>query len=113
MTAPLWIDLGPIEDFPDNVHACVTVQEEPVVVMNAGGTIYAVQDRCPHARMPIGDGERAGLILTCPHHGYAFNIKTGMNVDAPDDDMPIKTYPVRVESGRVSIQLNHDDQDEA
>jgi nitrite reductase/ring-hydroxylating ferredoxin subunit len=113
MTEAQWIDLGPIVNFPDDIHSCITAGDQSVVVMNAGGTIYAIQNRCPHAGLPIGDGERSGLTLTCPYHGYTYNIKTGKNIDAPHDETPVKTYPVRIESGRVSIRLTHDNKDEA
>ena len=113
MTEPIWIDLGPIADFPEDVHTCTTVQGEQVVVINAGGILYAIENSCPHAGRPLGGGERAGLILTCPYHGYTYNIKTGKNIDAPDEEEPVKTYPVRIESGQVSIRLIQNDKDEA
>ena len=105
MTHPDWIDLGPATDFPESSQACVRPNGVPVVLMNVEGTFYALQDRCPHAGRPLGDGERAGLTLTCPHHGYTFNIKNGKNIDDPDFGEPVPTYPVRVESGRVLIQI--------
>lgn len=113
MTTPdtPWTDLGPIENFPDSVHTCIAVKDEPVLVINAGGTLYAIENRCPHAGRPLDEGERAGLILTCPYHGYTYNIKTGKNIDAPDEESPVRTYPVRIEAGRVSIRLAQSDKD--
>lgn len=112
MTEAQWTDLGPIEDFPVDVHTCITIQDQSLVVINAGGSLYVIENRCPHAGRPLNNGERAGLILTCPYHGFTYNIKNGKNIDAPDEETPVNTYPVRTEAGRISIELTYDDKDE-
>ena len=74
--------------------------------MHVEGTFYVLENRCPHAGQPLGDGERAGLTLTCPYHGYTYHIKTGKNIDFPDDERPVKTFPVRVQAGIVQVLLD-------
>jgi nitrite reductase/ring-hydroxylating ferredoxin subunit len=54
--------------------------------------------------MPLGEGELAGKIITCPFHGYAFDITTGRNVDFPDD-APATRLPVRREGDRIMVDL--------
>ena len=56
--------------------------------------------------MPLGEGDLTGKVLTCPFHGYAYNIETGKNVDFPDTEQPVHTIPIRVtEAGVMQADL--------
>lgn len=96
-----WIDVTDAADLPPGAKVC-TAQ---VVVANVDGNLHAIENHCPHAGMPLGEGELRGKIITCPFHGYAFRIDTGLNVDYPDD-VPAKTLPVRVENGTVQVDID-------
>ncbi len=112
-----WTDLGPADDFPSDKHTCLNTEGadgtrgRALVVLHVDGAWYALENRCPHAGRPLGDGERAGMTLTCPYHGYAYHIKTGKNIDFPDEETPVRTFPIRVEDGRVQVQITNDEAD--
>lgn len=105
MTDGVWTDIGPKENFPTDQQVCVDRPDARLVVMNVGGELYAVENQCPHAGRPLGDGERRGMTITCPYHGYTYHIKTGKNIDNPDYETPVKTFPVRLNDARVEVQL--------
>ncbi len=100
--------MGPTDRFEPGSHTCLTIGNEPVVLVNNDGSFFAFENRCPHAGRPLDEGERTGLILTCPFHGWTYNIKTGKNIDDPYDEQILKTYPVRIQDGQVQIQTNQD-----
>lgn len=102
---PSWFTVGPAADFAEGSQRCVRVTNKEVVVFNVAGAFYVIRNICPHAGLPLGDGERRGTVLTCPFHGYAYDIKSGRNVDWPHDEPPVKTYPTRVENGELQIEL--------
>ena len=99
-----WIDIGILSEFPDREKRVVRAEQESLVICHVDGDLQAVQNVCPHAGMPIGEGELIGCILTCPFHGYAYNVKTGKNVDF-EDDIPLQRIPVKVESDRVLVDV--------
>ncbi|MEX0654496.1 MAG: Rieske (2Fe-2S) protein [Phycisphaeraceae bacterium] len=103
MTA--WFDVGPVRDFAGDAQVCTTVAGKPIVIFNVDGELHAIANVCPHAGLPLGDGERRGMIITCPYHGYTYHIKNGRNIDWPHDEPPVKTYPVRVEKETVQVQM--------
>ncbi len=113
MSHNTWTDLGPQSDFPAEGHTCLDTEGPDgtrgtaLVVLNVNGAWYALENRCPHAGRPLGDGERAGMTLVCPYHGYTYHIKTGKNVDFPDEQTPVNTFPIRIENGRVQVQLTN------
>ncbi len=103
---PKWIEIGPQNEFPAGGRQRVRPGGVPVVVFNIEGRLTAVLDVCPHAGLPLGEGELRGTVLTCPFHGYAFNVETGHNADFPSPEPALQTFPVRVgQSGKVEIDI--------
>ena len=73
---------------------------EPVVFFRTeDGAPTALEDRCPHRRLPLSMGKLVdGDILQCGYHGLRFD-RTGACVRVPGQDMipptaKVKTYPV-------------------
>ncbi len=66
---------------------------------------YAMEAECPHARGPMADAhidiEDSSYVASCPWHAYDFNLDTG------ESSYGVKacTYPVRLQDGRVLLQL--------
>lgn len=107
-----WTDIIPLADVPEGEHRCTTAGDRELVVFNRGSEVYIIQNQCPHAGLPLGEGESRGNVIICPFHGYTYNIKNGRNIDWPDDELPAKTFPARVVNGIVQAQLGGDE-DEA
>jgi nitrite reductase/ring-hydroxylating ferredoxin subunit len=98
------VDIGSLDDFPPRVPKDVSVEGKSLLVVNLGEKLMACANICPHAGKPLHEGELAGTVLTCPFHGYAFDLRTGRNVDFPEDH-PLWMYPIRQEAGRVIVEL--------
>lgn len=109
---PNWTDLGPAADFPENAQECRRAvggdgRDTPVVVFNIDGQLHCLKNVCPHAGLPLGDGERRGLTITCPYHGYTYSLKNGRDLDDPEFGQPAVVYPVRIENDTVQIDLEN------
>ena len=52
-------------------------------IVNAGGTFYAIGDRCPHMNAPLSMGTLEGTIVICPLHFSRFDLRTGRKVSGP------------------------------
>lgn len=102
-----WVDIGPASNFEQGVKQCITVEDHALVVMKVEGAFYTIANVCPHAGMPLGDGDLAGKVITCPYHGYTYNVATGQNIDFPDTDPPVQTFATRItDDGRVEVDLD-------
>lgn len=55
----------------------VTYPPFDVVVAEVGGQIYAIEDACNHAGASLSEGPLEGANISCPMHGYIFDIRTG------------------------------------
>lgn len=102
-----WVSVGTTQDFKPNDHRCVTANGVPVVVFADDEGWRAIANVCPHAGLPLGDGERRGKVITCPFHGYTYNIETGQNIDFPEHEPPVRTFPIRCnDDGGVEVDLD-------
>lgn len=85
--------LANINDIPEEEGIVVmSVTRGEVALFKVNGTIYALENECPHAGGPLGEGEVKECIVTCPWHGWEFHIQSGKCLNAPDS--PVKTIPI-------------------
>jgi nitrite reductase (NADH) small subunit len=55
----------------------VQVAGNSIAVANVDGKFYAISNTCLHRGGPLGQGPLEGTIVTCPWHGWAFDVTTG------------------------------------
>lgn len=72
-----------------------------VALFRVKGEIHAIRNACPHAGAPLSGGSCRGELVTCPRHGWLFNLRTGACLTQAM--YALKTYPVRVEDGFVWV----------
>ena len=88
-------------DIPPGSAKLVVVLGHPVAVFNVGGSFHAVSNVCLHRGGPIGEGTLDGPIVTCPLHGWEYDVRTGKNVSNPL--ARLRTYSVRIEGDDVFV----------
>jgi nitrite reductase/ring-hydroxylating ferredoxin subunit len=111
---------GRVDEIPDG--SVIVIRRPPygIGVFNVRGSFYAVLNYCIHqgARVCAGwitgttespdgyrsDWVREGEILRCPWHLWEYDIATGRALH--DTRKGLKTYPVRVEDGKVIVQIS-------
>ena len=100
-----WIDIADADELPEGGRLCTSVNGRHLVVLHVGGTLYAIANQCPHAGRPLEEGEVRGKIITCPFHGYTYNLESGRNLDYPDIEPPVPTFNARIEGGKVRVRI--------
>jgi nitrite reductase/ring-hydroxylating ferredoxin subunit len=65
------------------------------------GKVVATQGQCPHAQGPISEGWVEEGVLTCPWHGWTFDLDTGACLE--DDSVVIHRFQVRIDGDDVSV----------
>ncbi len=56
-----------------------------VAIANIGNKFYAINNTCLHRGGPLGQGELHGAVVTCPWHGWQYDVTTGKLADEPGD----------------------------
>jgi 3-phenylpropionate/trans-cinnamate dioxygenase ferredoxin subunit len=98
------LDVCPVEELPPGEVKIVRAGEIAIGVYNAGGELYAIEDRCSHDDGPLaeGDWDPEDLVAICPRHGSRFDIRTGRALSLPAY-LPVETFPVKVVDGIVKV----------
>lgn len=98
------LDLCSTEDVaPGNVLK-VEAGELTLAVYNVEGEFFVTDDLCTHGPGSLSEGYLDGHVIECDFHNGAFDIRTG-EVVAPPCMIPLKTYKVVLEGGRVAIEI--------
>jgi len=74
-----------------------------LAVYNVDGEFFVTDDLCTHGPGSLSEGYMDGHVVECDFHNGAFDVRTG-EVVAPPCMIPLKTYKVLVENGRVTIE---------
>ncbi len=98
-----WARLAAVDDCPPGSGLEVIVGERVVALFNVEGTFYALDGVCPHQGGPLAEGEVAACIVTCPWHGWQFDVRTGQHQLSATIRQP--TLPVRIEGDAVLVEL--------
>ncbi len=86
----------------------VEVDGLPIALANVAGEIYAFGDSCRHEGGPLSSGVLRDDVVTCPWHGWAYNVRTGKAV-VPPVGIRVPTYPVLVEGDLVAVVIDWPD----
>jgi len=97
---PRWEAVGKADEFPDNHGRAVEIGARPVAVFKHNDRFFALKDLCPHAGLPLHDGYIADGCVTCPWHGWVFELESG---EGPGG-CKVRNYPVRItDDGTVEV----------
>jgi nitrite reductase/ring-hydroxylating ferredoxin subunit len=76
-----------------------------IALFNVAGTFHAIDNTCTHVGGPLGEGEWAGEVVTCPWHGATFSVKTG-DVLGPPARTGVRSFPVQVQGDDVLVEVD-------
>ena len=93
-----------LEDVPSGGCKLAEVNGTRVVLARVGERVYACADTCSHRGGPLSLGKLAGARLTCPWHGWLYDVRTGQCL-LPTRGVAIATYSVRIEGGDVWVEV--------
>lgn len=93
-----------LQEVPAGKSKQVTVNNRKLALFNLGGTIYAIDDTCPHRGAPLWEGEVEQQEVTCPWHGARFNVTTGA-VLCPPAHSGVTSYKVQLAGDDIQVDL--------
>ncbi len=115
----------PLADVPPGTSTTVRAFGTTVAIFNVEGELFAVSNHCPHHGGPLCHGRISGTalpsrpyeyryglegrVLTCPWHGWEFDLESGRTIF--DSSVRVKTYEAWVEDDKIVLmrQRRHGD----
>lgn len=117
------IEVVDADSFEHGDRRVVESEFDEIGVFNYEGELYAISNRCPHRGGPVCTGKVKGALvgewpgvgerieerfddkpaITCPWHGWDFDLDSGKHVG--DDSIAVPTYDVFVEDGTIYVEV--------
>jgi chlorite dismutase/nitrite reductase/ring-hydroxylating ferredoxin subunit len=105
-TSEAWIDVCPVEDFGEGERKVVYLRGQQVALFNVKGKIYALSNRCSHARGPLSEGTvetgETACTVTCPWHYAKYDLASGVVLDGVAS-APVPAYRIEMREGVIYV----------
>ncbi len=107
-----WVDVAAVDDVPVGTMKGFTAKGEQVLVANVDGSFYAIDAICSHTSGYLPKGRLMGKIVECPVHRAQYDVTTGkvyknvrmvVKLVTRREARDQKSYPVKVEGGRIFV----------
>ena len=92
-----------IGEVPPGMIRELQLDGKVVALANVGGRLYAINNVCLHRGGPLGQGELGGQVVTCPWHGWQYDVTSGKLVTNPA--IGVETYPVELRGEEIYIDI--------
>ncbi|WP_254512222.1 Rieske (2Fe-2S) protein [Anatilimnocola floriformis] len=98
-----WETIASVQDCPPGSARECIAGGRIIALFNVDGQFYALDGMCPHQGGPLGKGRLQGCIITCPWHGFQFDVTTGQHQASKSLVHP--SFAVRVEGEAVQVDV--------
>ncbi|MCW2603104.1 MAG: sufE [Pseudonocardiales bacterium] len=99
-----------VSDLREYVPLRVELERIDVAVVRVGAEVFAIEDVCSHADVPLSDGdveiEDGVCTIECALHGSRFDLTTGKPT-GPPASMAVPVYPVEIIDDIVYLKLEN------
>lgn len=102
MSGDAWIEVGRADDVPMLEGRSVLVDGRRLAVFRLPDGWAAIDHACPHEAGPLSDGIVADSCVTCPLHGWRFDLRSGAREGG---DERVEVYAVRERDGMLELQV--------
>jgi nitrite reductase/ring-hydroxylating ferredoxin subunit len=72
-----------VDELPPGAVRELQIEGKAVALANVGGKFYAINNTCLHRGGPLGQGPLEGKIVTCPWHGWQYDVTNGKTIQNP------------------------------
>jgi len=104
-----WARVAPLTDVRPGQGKGIAIGGRTIALFNAAGTVYAVDDECPHAKSGrLSAGTLEDLSVWCPLHDACFDLVTGAILSPPAGetmDEGVRVYTVKILDGDIYLAL--------
>jgi len=99
-----WISAYQFDRLPVDAPLSVELDGVVVCLVRTCDKVFAINDECTHAEIPLSEGDVDHCEIECFLHGSRFDLRTGAVLNPPAT-RPVMTFPVRIVDGDVQVAL--------
>lgn len=102
-TGGKWHLAAKLHEIPDGGIKASLLEGEKILLSRRGSIVTCFQNACAHLGLALDDGEVEDGIITCPYHGFRYDLASGECLTAPA--VQLQPHAVRVIGNRVEVRL--------
>jgi nitrite reductase (NADH) small subunit len=99
-----WVRVAEMKECPAGSAREVVVENRVIALYHVEDGVYALDGICPHQGGPLGEGALQGHIVTCPWHGWQYDVRTGQHQSIRS--LVHRSFPVKVEEGGIYVDID-------
>jgi nitrite reductase (NADH) small subunit len=92
-----------VGDLPPGSIQEFQVEGTTIALANVAGKVYAINNTCLHEGGPLGEGYLEGAVVTCPWHGWQFDVTNGK--DLQDPSVGVACYPTELRGEDIFVDI--------
>jgi len=97
-----FVTVAKTDEIKEGEGKVVEANGKTIALFNVEGKFHAIDNTCKHAQGPLGEGTCEGNVVTCPWHGWKYDVTTGTNVGNPQ--VKVDKFEVKVEGEEVKVK---------
>jgi nitrite reductase (NADH) small subunit len=97
------VRVAKVAEIPAGTIREFQVEGKAMAVANVGGKFHAINNTCLHRGGPLGQGVLEGNVVTCPWHGWQYNVTNGKVVQNPA--VGVDCYALEVKGEDIFVSL--------
>ena len=90
-------------DIPTGTGKVIEAGGKTIALFNCEGAFYAVENTCKHRGGPLGEGSLSGTTVTCPWHGWEYDVTSG--ACQMDPSIKVQKFDVKVDGDDVLVAV--------
>jgi nitrite reductase (NADH) small subunit len=98
-----FVKLATLDELPLGSAKEIEFEGRVYALFNIDGVISAIDGICPHQGGPLAEGHLQGTTVTCPWHGWQFDVQSGKTPMGPKIKQPV--YEVKLEGQEVLVAV--------
>jgi nitrite reductase (NADH) small subunit len=100
---PELVRVASLDDIPPGSAKEVVTGDHVIAVFNADGELHAIDGICPHAGAPLVNGGLDGTVVSCPWHGWQFDVALGQF--CLNSKVKLAKFNVKIDGGDLFVEI--------
>jgi nitrite reductase/ring-hydroxylating ferredoxin subunit len=113
-----WVKVLSQNELPADSRKVVKVEQKAILLLNHENKIYAVENSCPHLKLPMAKGKIQDGAIVCPFHRSAFDLCSGdvtnwtpfppgigKVMGMMSKEKGLSVFPTRIEEGSIWVEV--------
>ena len=96
-----WMNVVKTSAIEPGQSIVIKLENKSIAIFNTGKRFYAINNACPHLGGPLNEGTLEDEVVTCPWHGWQYDLKSGCPITTPN----VRTYPLRLDGDTLQIAV--------